>query len=598
MTDGREKILRGIGASPGIAIGRALPVARHPVSLVYRRLHTDQDIQKEERRFRAAVESTKKTLSSVRDDLAGQAGQYSYIFDAHLLILKDKMITDHSIDLIRKQKVNAEWALSQAVSEALAAFSKIKDPYIRSRFADVEYVTDQLLRELSGHSTDPLSDIREKVIVVAHDLSPADTTQIDLDWVLGFGIDMGGPTSHTAIVAQAKGIPAVVGLEKISREVKGGDFLILDGSDGVVVVNPEEETLHTYRDKLEAYQLYTQEILAQAHLPAETADGHQVEVGANIELAEEVGTVLTYGAESVGLYRTEFFYLTQKSLPTQEELFENFKAVAQKLDGRPVTIRTLDIGGDKFASPMELPPQINPAMGLRAIRFCLKEKELFKDQLRAILRASSFGRVKVMFPLISGVAELLEAKGVLDEVREELKQNGIDYDRRMEVGIMVEVPSAVAVADLLAKHVDFFSIGTNDLIQYALAIDRINEHVAHLYQPLHPAVLRMIRQVVEAGHAAGIPVAMCGEMAGDQRAVPLLLGLGLDQLSTNALAIPRVKQVVRLAKHGLWRELAKKALEFPTAGEVKRFVSHELKLNFPDIFDVLTNQPSTGQAGE
>ena len=598
MSDGQEKILRGIGASPGIAIGRALQVARHPVSLAYRRLHTDQDVQAEERRFRAAVESTKKTLMSVRDDLAGQGGQYSYIFDAHLLILKDKMITDHSIDLIRRQKVNAEWALSQAVSEALAAFSKIKDPYIRSRFADVEYVTDQLLRELSGHSADPLSHIREKVLVVAHDLSPADTTQIDLDWVLGFGIDMGGPTSHTAIVAQAKGIPAVVGLEKISQEVRGGDFLILDGSDGVVVVNPEEETLHNYREKQEAYHLYTQEILAQAHLPAETADGHQVEVGANIELAEEVGTVLTYGAESVGLYRTEFFYLTQKSLPTQEELFENFKTVAQKLDGRPVTIRTLDIGGDKFASPMELAPQINPAMGLRAIRFCLKEKKLFKDQLRAILRASSFGRVKVMFPLISGVAELLEAKSVLDEVREELKQNGHDYDRRMEVGIMVEVPSAVAVADLLAKHVDFFSIGTNDLIQYALAIDRVNEHVAHLYQPLHPAVLRMIRQVVEAGHAAGIPVAMCGEMAGDQRAVPLLLGLGLDQLSTNALAIPRVKQVVRLAKHSLWRELAKEALGFSTAGEVSRFVRHELELNFPDVFDTLTNQPPAGQTGE
>ena len=597
VTDGQEKILRGIGASPGIAIGRALPVARHPVSLAYRRLQTDHDVEEEVRRFRTAVEATKKSLSAVRDDLAGQGGQYSHIFDAHLLILKDKMIADHSLDLIRRQKVNAEWALSQAVSEALAAFSKIKDPYIRSRFADVEYVTDQLLRELSGHSSDPLANIREKVIVVGHDLSPADTTQIDLDWVLGFGIDMGGPTSHTAIVAQAKGIPAVVGLEKISQEVKGGDFLILDGSEGLVIVNPEEETLHDYREKQEAYHLYTQEILAQAHLPAQTADGHQVEVGANIELAEEVSMVLTYGAESVGLYRTEFFYLTQKSLPTQEELFENFKTVAQKLDGRAVNIRTLDIGGDKFASPMELAPQINPAMGLRAIRFCLKEKGLFKDQLRAILRASSFGKVRVMFPLISGVAELLEAKAVLDEVRAELDENGQDYDRGMEVGIMIEVPSAVAVADLLAKHVDYFSIGTNDLIQYALAIDRVNEHVAHLYQPLHPAVLRMIRQVVEAGHAAGIPVAMCGEMAGDQRAVPLLLGLGLDQLSTNALAIPRVKQVVRLAKQGVWRDLANAAMGFDTSQEVSRFVSWELNLNFPDLFDTSTDPPLRGQTG-
>ena len=598
MTDGQEKRLNGIGASPGIAIGRALPVARHPVSLAYRRLRTDEDIQSEVRRFTAAVEATKKNLSTARDDLASQGGQYSYIFDAHLLILKDKMIADHTMDLIRRQKVNAEWALSQAVSEALTAFSKIKDPYIRSRFADVEYVTDQVMRELSGYSMDPLSDIREKVIVVAHDLSPADTTQIDLDWVLGFGIDMGGPTSHTAIVAQAKGIPAVVGLEKISLDVKGGDFLILDGSEGLVIVNPEEETLHDYREKQEAYRLYTQEILAQAHLPAQTLDGHRVEVGANIELAEEVGGVLTYGAESVGLYRTEFFYLTQKTLPTQEELFENFKTVAQKLEGRPVTIRTLDIGGDKFASPMELAPQINPAMGLRAIRFCLKEKELFKEQLRAILRASAYGRVKVMFPLISGVSELLEAKAILNEVCGELEKNGQDFDSRMEVGIMIEVPSAVAVADHLARHVDFFSIGTNDLIQYALAIDRINEHVAHLYQPLHPAVLRMVRQVVEAGHAAGIPVSMCGEMAGDQRAVPLLLGLGLDKLSTNALAIPRVKQVLRLAEHATWRKLAEKALEFPTAKEVSCFVNQELKRNFPDIFDTLIDQPPVLEVGD
>ena len=592
MSDGPEKILRGISASPGIAIGRALPVARHPVSVAYRRLQNGQDVEEEVRRFKAAVEATKMTLSAARDDLAGQMGQYSYIFDAHLLILKDKMIAEQSLKLIRQQKVNAEWALSQAVSEALTAFSKIKDPYIRSRFDDVEYVADQLLRHLSGRPADPLSHIREKVIVVAHDLSPAETTQMDLDWIMGFGIDMGGPTSHTAIVAQAKQIPAVVGLERISQEVRSGDFLILDGSEGVVVINPEEETLHNYRYKQEAYRLYTQEILAQAHLPAKTIDGRQVEVAANIELAEEVGMALNYGAESVGLYRTEFFYLTQKTLPTPEELFENFKTVAQRLNGRPVTIRTLDIGGDKFASPLNLSPQINPAMGLRAIRFCLKEQGIFRDQLRAILRASAFGQVKVMFPLISGVQELLQAKEILAEVRQELDRRGEAYDRQMEVGIMVEVPSAVAVADLLAPHVDFFSIGTNDLIQYALAIDRVNEHVAHLYQPLHPAVLRMIRQVVQAGHAAGIPVAMCGEMAGDQKAVPLLLGLGLDQLSTNALAIPRVKQMVRLTNQKKWEELAQRSLTFPTAAEVGGFMSRELDRSFPEVFAKPQEKPA------
>jgi phosphotransferase system enzyme I (PtsI) len=410
---------------------------------------------------------------------------------------------------------------------------------------------------------------------------------MDLDWVMGFVTDMGGPTSHTAIMAQAKAIPAVVGLERVSLEVTSGDFLIVDGSSGVVVVNPEEETLHAYRDKQEAYELYAQEILTEAHLPALTTDGHAVEVEANIELAEEVGSVLTYGAEGIGLYRTEFFYITQKMMPTEEELYQNFRMVAERLDGRPVNIRTLDIGGDKFASAIELASEINPALGLRAIRFCLKEPHLFRAQLRAILRASAHGKVRVMFPLISGVGELREAQAVLESVREELRAEGRDFDPELEVGIMIEVPSAVAIADLLAQHVDFFSIGTNDLIQYSLAIDRVNEHVAHLYQPLHPAVLRMIRQVVAAAHDAGIPVAMCGEMAGDQKMVPLLLGLGLDQLSMNALAIPRVKQVVRATSREDWARLARQALSYATAAEVAAFMTRELEVRYPELFSNL-----------
>ncbi len=584
MSASKEKTLHGVGASPGIVIGRAWSVPRHAVKVVYRHLDTPNEVESEVVRFLAALEATKQELVDAREDLDAALAEYSYIIEAHLLILGDRMLKDRTVDLIRAQGINAEWALSQSVTEAQGVFDKVKDDYLRSRFADVVHVTDQVLRHLSGQNDSSLSNIREKVIVVAHDLSPADTTQMDLDWVLGFVTDMGGPTSHTAIMAQAKAIPAVLGLERISSEVTSGDFIVVDGTAGVVVINPDEETLHEYRDRQEAYELYAQETLALAHLPAETVDGRKVDIGANIELAEEVGTCLGYGAESIGLYRTEFFYISKRTLPSAEELYANFKAVAQRLQGRPVNIRTLDIGGDKFASFMELSPEINPALGLRAIRFCLKERELFKDQLRAILRASAHGRVRVLFPMISGVDELLKAKDLLEEVRAELKQEGIRFDRKMEVGIMVEVPSAVAVADLLARHVDFFSIGTNDLIQYALAIDRVNEQVSHLYQPMHPAVLRMIKQTVKAGHQAGITVAMCGEMAGDQRAVPLLLGLGLDHLSMNALAIPRVKRIVRLVNQKTWERLAREALTFSTAEEVIRFMDRQLKRQFPQIF--------------
>ncbi len=574
--------MRGVGASPGIAIGRALVVSRSPVQVPYRPLAEDQ-VEREVARFRAAVQAAQKELVAAKAELGPDLADYAYIIEAHLGILGDKMISLRSEELIRSQRINAEWALGLAEAEAKGIFERVKDNYIRSRASDVEYVAGQVLRHLSGNNGIELSAIREKVVVVAHDLSPAETTQMDLGWIMGFVTDMGGPTSHTAIMAQAKAIPAVVGLERVSSEVASGDFIIVDGSSGTIIVHPDEETLHDYRDKQEAYELYAQEILAQAHLPAATVDGRRLEVGANIELAEEVGTALTYGAEAVGLFRTEFLYVSQKTMPSEEELLANFTAVAQRLDGRPVNIRTLDIGGDKFVSSLDLAPEINPALGLRAIRYCLKEQALFRTQLRAILRASVFGQVRVLFPLISGVGELLQARQVLEEVKQELAARGQAFDPGLKVGIMIEVPSAVAIADLLAQHADFFSIGTNDLIQYSLAIDRVNEFVAHLYQPMHPAVLRMIRQVVAAGHAAGIPVAMCGEMAGDARAVPLLLGLGLDSLSMNPLAIPRVKQVLRLASAAEWADLADLALGYATASEVSRFVEGEMGKRFAQL---------------
>ena len=592
MSRTEERILRGVGASPGIVIGRAMLVGRRPVRVAYRVLDDPLSRQREVERFQEAVAATRDDLTTARDGLGTNLSDYSYIIQAHLLILKDKMITQRTATIIEQEGMNAEWALTQAVNEAQETFAKVKDQYLRSRFADVEYVTTQILGHLAGQHDPGIAQIREKVIVVAHDLSPAETSQMDLGWVMGFVTDMGGPTSHTAIMAQAKGLPAVVGLEKVSLEVQSGDFLIVDGATGLVIINPAEETLHTYREEQEAYQLYTEEILAQAVHPARTLDNQRVEVMANIELAEEVGSVLTYGAEGIGLYRTEFFYITQKTLPTEDELYINFKTVAERMGHRPVAIRTLDVGGDKFASSMVMAPEINPAMGLRAIRFCLKELKLFKSQLRAILRAGYHGEVKVLLPLISGVGELIQAREVLEECKHELKTQGIPHQSAIQVGIMIEVPSAVAIADLLAQHADFFSIGTNDLIQYSLAIDRVNEAVAHMYQPLHPAVLRMIRQVVEAGHEAGIPVAMCGEMASDQKAVPLLLGLGLDSLSTNALAIPRVKQIIRLVDRTMWEELAVQALGFPTASEVSAFMNRQLARRYPEVFGT-TPLPAT-----
>jgi phosphoenolpyruvate-protein phosphotransferase (PTS system enzyme I) len=574
--------IRGIPVSPGIIIGKAHLVDRSRVKIIYRYLIKEEQVKDEVKRFKSAVAAMGDRLSELKNRMPEQARGHSYILDSHMMILKDSMLTDSSIEKIMREKINAEWALKKSFDEISLIFAQIDDDYISRRISDVEYVVEGVLRNLSGEKQQNLNEINERVIIVAHDLSPSDTSELNIGKVMGFITDGGGKTSHTGILAQALNIPAVVGLESATRMVHEGDLLIVDGNSGKVTINPDDETIIFYQEKQLKDEEYKSSIARTCHLPSVTIDGHHIPVRANIEFMEEITAVRDYGGEGIGLYRTEFLYLKSKGMPPEEELFENYKEVAELVFPDPVTIRTLDLGGDKLGPPFKTTDEINPALGLRAIRFCLREKDIFKCQLRAILRASIYGKMQVMFPMISGVQEFLDAKAIFDEVKKELDEKRIDYDREMKVGIMIEVPSAVTMADVLARHVDFFSIGTNDLIQYALASDRINEHVAHMFQPFHPAILRMIRHVVLAADEARIPVALCGEMAGDPRCIPVLLGLGLRDLSMNAQSIPMAKAIIRGISIKEARLDFQKVLSLGTAAEVHKYIDQRIKTVFPE----------------
>jgi phosphoenolpyruvate-protein phosphotransferase (PTS system enzyme I) len=581
----QNKILKGIPASPGIIIGPAYVIGdKNKVHINHTYLASFPQVTQEIERFRDAVLETRQEITTIKNSISGEFQEHVYILDTHLLILQDKLLYDETIRIIQQEKINAEWALQQAVKKAQALFNKIADPYIKSRIQDVEDVSERVLRHLTGGNPFYLGNLSDPVIIVTHDLSPVDTTQISVDKVQGFITETGGKTSHTAIMAQSLEIPAVVGLEKATLEIDTGYTLILDGLNGTVVLNPDPQMLDIYLQRKKKFEDFKYDVGKSSFLPAITLDEHQTQILANIEFQEEVDLALDYGADGIGLYRTEFLYLRQQQLPTEVELFEDYQTVAKMMAPNRVTIRTLDIGGDKFASHLEYAPGINPAMGLRAIRFCLKEQTIFRIQLRAILRASAYGQVRLMFPLISGIQEVTAAHRILEEVKAELRREGHAFNPDIPVGLMIEVPSAVILADLLAQEADFFSIGTNDLIQYALAIDRGNKYVANMYQPLHPAVLRMIKQVVDAGHAAGISVAVCGEMAGDPVYTPILLGLGVDELSMNAVAIPVVKRIVRNASLEEAQEFARQALQHGTVDAVNAYVTGVMARRFPEVF--------------
>lgn len=581
----KNYLLKGIVASPGIAIGKVFLVDRDHLELSHYNLTTDEEIDFEIERFKKAVEESRAQLLSAKKDVSKKKfKEAQYIIDTHILLLQDKVLMDNIIKTIKQEKVDAALALKNAVEGLRKHLSEINDEYMRERTSDIDYIEKRLLRNLTGRKSDIITKSKEKIIIVANDLSPADTVNLNVNEVLGFLIDCGGKTSHTAIIARALKMPAVVGLKDITRRVKTGDTIIVDGIHGVVIIHPSSEKLLQYNQQKIQYDELEMELFKYRDLPAETEDGFRIKLLANIEIIEELSSVVDYGAEGIGLYRTEFLYLNRKELPSEDEQFELYKKVTEKVFPNPVTIRTLDIGGDKFMSQLDLAEEINPVMGLRAIRFCLKEVSIFKTQLRAILRASSYGKVKIMFPMISGIEEVRQIKKILNEVKQELKGEKKAFDQDIQIGIMVEVPSAGTIADLLAREVNFFSIGTNDLIQYSLAIDRVNEQVSYLYEPLHPAVLRLLRNIINSAHDCGITVSMCGEMAGEPLYMPILLGLGIDELSMNVMALLRVKRVLRSLTYKDSQNFIDEVFKLSTAQEIETVLKKEINKKFPVEF--------------
>ncbi|NTV52019.1 MAG: phosphoenolpyruvate--protein phosphotransferase [Candidatus Firestonebacteria bacterium] len=560
---------RGLPAAPGIAIGKVFLLGQTGEH-VHRLKIAETLLDKEMTRLDFAAAATSQEIEIIKQKVAKEVGQKeAAIFNAYLHILEDPLLIQATKDMVKRELCNTEFALQETTAQLVRQFGESTDEYLRERVADITDVTSRLMRHLTGQPAGPLSEIREEVVVVAHDLTPSQTASMPRNKISGFATDIGGRTSHVAIMARSLEIPAVVGLQDITRQVVNGDLLVIDGSTGEVVVNPDAKTLAHYRQTQQKYAAASRKLKKMKGVTAVTRDGYRLTVAANLELPEEMANAQKHGAEGVGLFRTEFLYLNQRVLPSEDEQFEAYRQVAQQSLPYAAIIRTLDIGGDKFFSPLNTAKEMNPFLGLRAIRLCLCHVDLFKVQLRAILRASHFGKIKIMFPMISGIEELRRAKAVLAEARQELLDRKIPFDRNLEVGLMIEVPSAALTADVLAREADFFSIGTNDLIQYTLAADRVNEHVAYLYNPLHPAILRLIRGVVEAAHNERIWVGMCGESASDPMLTPLLVGLGLDEFSTVPASVPQLKHCIRSLNFSECKSMAENVMKCATTEEVE-----------------------------
>lgn len=582
-----EKVLHGIAVSPGVCRGKILLLTDSRVDSVPRRTISPDEVPEQLARLQRAVSETRKQLLAVQEKVnTGMGAKDASIFDAHLLVLEDPTLLDEVGKFVSAELVNIEFAFAQVAEKYAKTLETIDDEYLRERAADMRDVTERLLHNLLGiYQELDLKHLKEPYIIVAHDLSPSRTAMLDKKNVLGFATDVGGKTSHTAIMARSLRIPAIVGLGAASGTLRDGQYALLDGYHGKLIINPTDQTLFEYGQLVRKHVGRDEKLRDTVDKPAVTLDGVRITLSANIEGSADVEQVRSGGAEGVGLFRTEYLFLNGDRLPTEEQQFQAYHTVAAALRPAPVIIRTLDLGGDKFMAHLNVPSEMNPFLGYRAIRFCLQEKDIFRAQLRAILRASVEGNVKLMYPMISGLDELIQANALLDECKAELRNEGVAFDEKMEVGAMIEIPSAALTADALARRVNFFSIGTNDLIQYTLAVDRLNEKIAHLYEPTNPSVLRLIKMTADAAHAAGIWVGVCGEMAGDPLMVPLLLGLGVDELSVSPSSVPQIKYLVRRVKMSEAKEIAGAALRSESSQEIMENAQRLVRSVAPGLFE-------------
>ncbi|HEK6608795.1 TPA: phosphoenolpyruvate--protein phosphotransferase [Staphylococcus aureus] len=571
-----SKLIKGIAASDGVAIAKAYLLVEP--DLTFDKNEKVTDVEGEVAKFNSAIEASKVELTKIRNNAEVQLGtDKAAIFDAHLLVLDDPELIQPIQDKIKNENANAATALTDVTTQFVTIFESMDNEYMKERAADIRDVSKRVLSHILGVELPNPSMIDESVVIVGNDLTPSDTAQLNKEFVQGFATNIGGRTSHSAIMSRSLEIPAIVGTKSITQEVKQGDMIIVDGLNGDVIVNPTEDELIAYQDKRECYFADKKELQKLRDADTVTVDGVHAELAANIGTPNDLPGVIENGAQGIGLYRTEFLYMGRDQMPTEEEQFEAYKEVLEAMDGKRVVVRTLDIGGDKELSYLNLPEEMNPFLGYRAIRLCLAQQDIFRPQLRALLRASVYGKLNIMFPMVATINEFREAKAILLEEKENLKNEGHDISDDIELGIMVEIPATAALADVFAKEVDFFSIGTNDLIQYTLAADRMSERVSYLYQPYNPSILRLVKQVIEASHKEGKWTGMCGEMAGDETAIPLLLGLGLDEFSMSATSILKARRQINGLSKNEMTELANRAVDCATQEEVIELVNNYVK---------------------